>query len=84
MKKFSFSIIALSFILVLGCKKNDDSPSNAVTILGCNKVEYRGNDFTINCAPGVVSFQVTTTQNGNTASFMVECESGCLKTVTPN
>ena len=74
---FTFSVLT---VLLLSCSKENDEPE----IVGCNKVEYNGDTYTIDgCSnPGVASFDVDITAQGNTVSFHVTCSNGCLSTVS--
>ncbi len=83
-------VSAAALLLVGGCGDDTDAPgdasapaSTAPNIIGCNSVRYQGFTYSgIGCAPGIASFDVTTTQNGHTASFHIECRGGCVAAVT--
>jgi len=66
------------------------SPASAddddiATVVGCGQVRYGGITYNITgCGQsGVVSFDVTITQSGHTASFHITCSGGCISTAVP-
>jgi len=76
-------LIALAIVSVmiifLACGKEDEKPQ----IVGCDSVKYKGFTYTnLGCRPGVASVDVTTTQNGHTASFHITCSGGCISSAT--
>lgn len=76
-------------IFLEACKSpsspDEDEDEDKAKIVGCNKVSYKGVTYTITgCEqPGVASFDVTITQNLNTASFHITCSSGCISSAVP-
>ena len=79
-------VLILAFIVVsafiIACSKSENE-DNKPEIVGCNSVKYKGYTYTnLGCAPGIASFNVTTTQGGHTASFHITCSGGCIATVS--
>jgi hypothetical protein len=73
--------ITLALIVMFGCK--DDSKDETPQVVGCTEVKYQGYTYTISgCRNGVISFDVTTSQGGHTASFHITCSGGCVKGAT--
>ncbi len=69
-----------AFLLVnfASCTKDD-----LVKIEDCNTIVYKGETYDhIGCYPGVVSFNLTATQNGKTVSFHITCKDGCVEDAT--
>jgi hypothetical protein len=87
MKSHSKSRIIL--IIVLGlfslsltfCSKKNEEGNNVPEVVSCDHVKYKGFTYYIGgCSgTGVASFDVTTTQNGNSASFHIVCSGGCIR-----
>jgi len=92
MKIYSVKTSVITFLfliitLLIGC--NDDGTtntpetSNIPEIVGCNSVKYQGYTFTnLGCQPGMVSFDISGSQNGHDFSFHVTCSNGCISSVT--
>lgn len=84
MQLFILLILAIIIIsaFIVACSKSDDDDGDP-EIVGCNSVKYKGYTFTnIGCAIGIVSFDITTTQNGHKGSFHITCSNGCISSVT--
>ena len=93
LKPKTLMLIALAVLVMLfgtifltTCK----SPASAddhdtATIVGCDRVRYGGFTYSITgCSQsGVVSFDVTITQSGHTASFHITCSGGCISSAVP-
>ena len=76
--------IAALVVVLLACGDDEkDKKDNTPQVVGCDQVKYQGYTYTISgCQPGVASFDVTTNQNGHTASFHITCSSGCIASAT--
>ena len=80
------ALIGMSLIVSLlttGCERKGKAE-----VVGCNRVRYEGHTYTINCRPGVSSFEARTTETdaaGHThrAAFRITCSGGCVSTATP-
>lgn len=77
----SITLAIVSGMLILfACNKEEEEKPE---IVGCNSVKYKGYTYTgLGCRPGLVSFDVTITQNGHTASFHITCSNGCISSAT--
>lgn len=76
-------LLCISFTLIsfMTCSKKNDK-NDKPEIVDCNSVKYKGYTYTnLGCAPGIASFNVTTTQGGHTASFYITCSGGCISSV---
>jgi hypothetical protein len=66
-----------------GCSSDGGTGSAAPEIVGCNSVRYQGVTYgSLGCAPGIASFTVSGSQNGNTFCFDITCSAGCISGVT--
>lgn len=76
--------VAVCLAGAVACSSSDGGTgSSAPEIVGCNSVLYRGVTYgNLGCAPGIASFTVSGSQNGNSFCFNITCSAGCVSGVT--
>jgi hypothetical protein len=83
-------VMLFGTIFLATCKNPADQKADATaTVVGCDKVKYKGVTYTISCDhPGLASFDVKATQiykkkGKSAASFHITCSGGCISEAVP-